>query len=108
MSQDRFEEKKKSLLVHVQQIFEQMEEEMVMSHQEKYTLLEDVLEQASDETELRVAFDQWYIDHSEEVEFDHNSEELWDHAINRLEEDDEDGEQNMLSGEDDDEDDIDW
>jgi len=93
MTEDQFEEKKESILAHIQHLFSQMEEDMVISHQEKYTLLEDSFEQASDESELRVAFDQWYIDHAEEINFEHEADDLWDHAIN---------------GDDDYDDDIDW
>lgn len=92
MSEEIFEETKALVLAHIQQLFKQMEEDMVISHQEKYNLLEDSLEQASDTSELRVAFDQWYGDHAEEIEFEHDADDLWDNAVNG----------------DDDDDDIDW
>ena len=92
MTDEIFEETKGLVLAHIQQLFKQMEEDMVISHQGKYNLLEDSLEQASDTSELRVAFDQWYGDHSEEIEFEHPADDLWDHAVNG----------------DDDDDDIDW
>ena len=70
-----------ALLDHVQSIFEEMEEEMAMSHQEKYALLEDSLENATDIDELKVAFQQWYSDHSPEVEFDIEMEDIWQQAV---------------------------
>ncbi|MBP9695040.1 MAG: hypothetical protein KBD73_01370 [Candidatus Magasanikbacteria bacterium] len=72
---------KEAVLAHIQALFEEMEEEMAMSHQEKYALLEDAFENATDVDELRVAFEQWYADHSDEVEFEHEVDELWDHAV---------------------------
>lgn len=81
MSEDRFEQTKEAVLAHMQQLFEQMEEEMVMGHQEKYTLLEDAFEQATDEDELRVAFEQWYADHAEDLQLEHEADELWEQAL---------------------------
>lgn len=77
---------KEAVLAHIQALFEEMEEEMAMSHQEKYALLEDAFENATDVDELRVAFEQWYADHSDEVEFEHEVDELWDHAVGAVEE----------------------
>lgn len=81
MNEDRFEMTKETVLAHMQQLFEQMEEEMVMGHQEKYTLLEDAFEQATDEDELHIAFEQWYADHSEELQLEHEADDLWEQAI---------------------------
>lgn len=81
MNEDRFDTTKESVLAHIQQLFEQMEEDMVMSHQEKYALLEDAFEQATDEDELRVAFEQWYADHADELQLEHDADELWEMAI---------------------------
>jgi len=72
---------KEAVLAHMQRLFEEMEEEMAISHQEKYTLLEDALEQASDEAELKVAFTQWYGEHTEELGFEYDVSELWAEAI---------------------------
>lgn len=80
MEEDRYIATKQSVLQHIQQLFDEMEEDMVMSHQEKYALLEDAFENATDADELKVAFEQWYADHSEDVEFEHDMDELWDHA----------------------------
>jgi hypothetical protein len=82
-----YDDAKKAVLDHIQQVFHEMEEEAVISHQEKYTLLEDAFENASDVDELKVAFEQWYQDHAEDIEFDHEVEELWDQALMNLEED---------------------
>ena len=88
MSEQKFETTKAAVLKHISGLFEEMETEMTMSHQEKYALLEDAFEQATDGDELRVAFDQWFTDHEEELNLDHQAEELWNHAINRIEDDD--------------------
>ena len=85
-----YDDAKKAVLDHITQIFHEMEEEAVISHQEKYTLLEDAFENASDVDELKVAFEQWYQDHADDVEFEHEMDELWEHAIMRLDEEDED------------------
>ena len=39
---------KSAVLSHVQSLFDEMEKEMALSHQEKYALLEDALENATD------------------------------------------------------------
>lgn len=78
---DHFENTKEAVLDHIANLFEEIEQETVVSHQEKYALLEDAFEQASDADELRVAFDQWYSEHAEDIGFDHDADELWDHAI---------------------------
>ncbi len=88
MTEELFEETKELVLAHIQLLFKQMEEDMVISHQEKYTLLEDSLEQASDASELRVAFDQWYSDHAEDINFEHEADDIWDHATNGDDDDD--------------------
>ncbi len=82
MHEDRFDNVKELVLAHMQQLFEQMEEEMVMGHQEKYTLLEDAFEQATDEDELHVAFEQWYADHAEDLQIEHEADDLWEQAVN--------------------------
>ena len=53
-----------------------------MSHQEKYALLEDSFEGATDEDELRVAFERWYADHAEDLKLDYEVDELWESALN--------------------------
>ena len=84
MEQHSYEEIKDAVLTHIQALFQEMENEVAISHQEKYALLEDAFENATDVDELRVAFEQWYCEHAEEVEFEHEVDELWDHAVGRL------------------------
>lgn len=86
MGEDNFDSTKQAVLSHIQTLFEEMEEEMAMSHQEKYALLEDLLENAGDEDELYVAFEQWYNDHIDDLHFDHSSRELWGQALTSLDE----------------------
>jgi len=81
MAKDRYLEIKESVLDHIQTLFDEMEEEMAMSHQEKYALLEDSFENATDEDELKVAFEQWYAEHSEDLNLDFKVDELWDKAV---------------------------
>lgn len=81
MAKERYEEIKDAVLFHIQSLFDEMEEDMAMSHQEKYTLLEDAFENASDEDELRVAFEQWYAEHSEDLGLDFEADELWEKAL---------------------------
>jgi hypothetical protein len=86
MNEDRFEANKAGILEFVQAMFEEMEEDMAMSHQEKYALLEDSFENATDMDEIRVAFEQWYNDHAEEMGLDMELEELWGQAMANAEE----------------------
>lgn len=81
MSEDKYSEIKDMVLAHIQALFEEMEKEIAISHQEKYTLLEDAFENASDEDELKVAFDQWYKDHTEELALEYEGDDLWDQAL---------------------------
>lgn len=81
MSEQTYEEVKESVLTHMQNLFQELEADMAMSHQEKYTLLEDMFENASDADELRVAFEQWYGDHAEDLDLEHSVDDLWDQAL---------------------------
>lgn len=85
-----FHKVKKAVLGHVETIFEEMEESAALMHQEKFALLEDAFENATDVDELRVAFEQWYSDHSEDLELDSEPDELWDVALGNLDEDESD------------------
>ena len=40
MSEESYDDVKESVLAHIQNLFHELEEDMAMSHQEKYTLLE--------------------------------------------------------------------
>ena len=109
MQEEIFEKMKSDVLGHMQNIFEEMEGDMKMAHQEKYTLLEDSFGQASDADELRVAFEQWYQEHSEDLELEHSSHELWEHATVPDDDDDyEDDEKNQEDDDDDDDEEVDW
>jgi len=79
MTERKYDEE--AVLSHIQNLFDEMEESMAMSHQEKYTLLEDVFENASDTDELRVAFDQWYADHADDLGLEYDADELWDQSL---------------------------
>ncbi len=86
MEEQNHEEIKNLVLDFVKVLFEEMEEEMVMSHQEKYALLEDAFENAADPSELKIAFEQWYANHADEIDFEQDANELWDQAISQGEE----------------------
>ncbi|PIT86327.1 MAG: hypothetical protein COU33_03815 [Candidatus Magasanikbacteria bacterium CG10_big_fil_rev_8_21_14_0_10_43_6] len=81
MSEEQFYTIKNSVLHHIQELFEEMEEGLVMQHQEKYTLLEDSFESANEVGELRVAFEQWYRDHAEDIDLESTADELWSNAL---------------------------
>ncbi|MFH1286340.1 MAG: hypothetical protein ABII02_01150 [Candidatus Magasanikbacteria bacterium] len=81
MEEDHFTQTKTTVLSHIERTFEEIEKELSISHQEKYALLEDAFENASDADELRVAFDQWYSEHAEDVGFEEEAHELWDQAL---------------------------
>jgi len=84
--EQQFETTKRTVLKHIESMFEELEEEMALSHQEKYALLEDAFENATDVDELRVAFAQWYNEHTQELELEHELEELWSQALSSAEE----------------------
>lgn len=86
MEEENFDIKKHAVLNHIQKLFEEMEAEMAISHQEKYSLLEDAFENAVDEDELRVVFEQWYYEHVDDIDFGYEVDELWEQAIGSLEE----------------------
>ncbi len=90
---DKFEKAKTDVLSHIESILEEIQQEIALSHQEKYALLEDAFGSASDTDELRVAFEQWFLEHGEDIGFDHSSDELWDQALG--------GEHSFFSPEDD-------
>jgi len=81
MTEHTYNSAQESVLAHMQDLLDEMEEEMALSHQEKYTLLEDMFESASDVDELRVAFDQWYADHADDLSLEYDADELWDQAL---------------------------
>ena len=82
MSEDKFDKTKDTVLAHIQNLFEEMEQEMAVSHQEKYALLEDSFENASDTEELRVAFEQWFSEHANDLSLDYgDADELWAEAM---------------------------
>ena len=72
---------KQALLNHIREVFEEIEEDIARSHEEKYAMLEDALENASDVDELKVAFNQWYSDHADDLELEYEIEELWENAL---------------------------
>lgn len=88
MSEEYFYTMKDAVLTHIQSVFEEAEQAMAMQHQEKYALLEDNCENAVDLDELRVAFEQWYRDHADDLNLEHTLDELWDGAVSIAEEED--------------------
>ena len=81
----RFDDVKHAVLAHIESVFEEGEHSLAMQHQEKYTLLEDAFESANDLGELRVAFEQWHRDHSEDLELETEATELWGEALASVE-----------------------
>lgn len=105
---NEFRKVKTAVLGHVQSLFDEMEESMAMSHQEKYALLEDACENATDKDELRVALEQWYAEYGEELEMDRDVDEIWQEALGLLEDEEgdieEDAEEDDIEQEEEDED----
>ncbi len=86
MSDFHYDSVKDAILNHVRETFEEIEDGLARSHEEKYALLEDALENASDVAELKVAFEQWFADHAEDLELEYEIDEMWAHAVARVEE----------------------
>jgi hypothetical protein len=86
MPEFQYDSVKTAILDHVRETFEEIEDGLARSHEEKYALLEDALENASDVAELKVAFEQWFADHSGDLELEYELEEMWMHAVARVEE----------------------
>lgn len=81
--EEKYELMKTSLLEHMREILEEIEEGIARTHEEKFALLEDSLESASDIDELKVAFDQWYKDQVDELDLEYDIDDLWDGAMGR-------------------------
>lgn len=81
---DSFQKVKSSLLEHVHSVFDEMEQSAALRHQESFALLEDAFENATDVDELRVAFEQWHSDHSEDLELEQDVDEMWEAALGGL------------------------
>ena len=86
MKEANHEEIKTAVLSYIQNLFEEMEKEIAMSHQEKYALLEDAFENAVEPSELKIAFERWYADHADDVDFEQEVDEMWEQAIGKVEE----------------------
>lgn len=82
MQEEQFELIKANLLGHIRELFKEIEEEVARSHEEKYALLEDAVNNTSDINELRVAFEQWYSDRIAEIDFGYDIDEIWDAVVN--------------------------
>ncbi len=87
---DTYDITKQAVLLHIADLFQEIEQDLALSHQEKYALLEDAFENATDADELRVAFEQWYMDHADDLELDTSVAELWDAAVSGMDEEEDD------------------
>lgn len=85
MEEERYDNVKQAVLSHIQSVFQELEKDMAMSHQEKYALLEDAFENANDADELRVAFEQWFADHTTDLDLEQDVNELWEQAVAQIE-----------------------
>jgi len=79
---------KGAILGHVESVFGDIEEMIAIKHQEKFALLEDACENATDVDELRVAFEKWFAEHVEDLELDQSSHDLWEDALSNIEDED--------------------
>jgi len=75
---------KEALLAHIRELFEEIESELARFHEEKFAMLEDALEEASDTEELQVAFAQWFNDQAEDLDLGYELEEIWNNALGDL------------------------
>ena len=75
---------KEALLGHIRELFEEIESEVARFHEEKFAMLEDALEVASDTEELQVAFAQWFNDHADDLDLGYELEEIWNNALDDL------------------------
>lgn len=81
MHEEQLDSIKNNLLDHMRGLFEEIEEGMARTHEEKYALLEDAVSNATDFDELQVAFEQWYLDHADDVNLEYEVEEIWDAVL---------------------------
>lgn len=79
--EDTHEQLKDALLGYIQKRFEEIEQDLAMSHQDKYAKLEDALEESVDEDELKVAFERWFHEHKDDIKINEDLEELWEQAL---------------------------
>ncbi|MBT3539189.1 hypothetical protein HOF40_00800 [Candidatus Parcubacteria bacterium] len=81
MSEEHYDIVKEAVLNHLREVFEEIEVDIARTHEEKYAMLEDVLENAGDVDELKVAFTQWYNDQADDLELEYELEELWQNSL---------------------------
>ena len=84
MHEEMLETVKENLLKHMRQIFSEIEEGMARTHEEKFALLEDAINNAGDFDELKVVFEQWHLDHAQDVDLEYEVEEIWDAVLNGM------------------------
>lgn len=84
MHEDQLELVKGNLLDHMRGLFSEIEEGMARTHEEKFALLEDAINNASDFDELKVAFEQWHLEHAGDVDLQNEVEEIWDAVLNGM------------------------
>ncbi len=84
MHEDQLELVKGNLLEHMRMLFAEIEQGMARTHEEKFALLEDAVTTASDFDELKVAFEQWHLEHATDVDLQSEVEEIWDAVLNGM------------------------
>lgn len=70
-----------AILDYLRTRFDEIEDDLAVSYQEKYAHLEDVISQAVDKEELKVAFERWYLEHQEDLEILEDIDDLWEQAL---------------------------
>jgi hypothetical protein len=81
---EKFELIKQALLEYMREYFDEMERAYSKTLQSKLALLEDSLQDATELSELKVAFEQWYFEHERGIDFEHDVMALWELAISRI------------------------
>ncbi|MBT3817560.1 MAG: hypothetical protein HOE80_02130 [Candidatus Magasanikbacteria bacterium] len=77
MQEEHINRTRQAMLRHIESVFQEIEESTMIQHQEKYAMLEDTFENANDVDELRMAFEQWYIDHADDLQLENSVDDLW-------------------------------
>ncbi len=80
-SEDSHEKLKSAILEYIKTRFREIEQDLAMSHEDKYAKLEDSLEESVDEDELKVAFERWYMEHEDELRLEEDIDQLWEQAL---------------------------
>lgn len=75
------EDLQQAVLGYIRSRLNEVEQDLAVSFQDKYAHLEEVITQAVDKEELKVAFERWYIEHREDLKALEGIDDLWEQAL---------------------------